>query len=105
MLTTRGLWQVAVLPLARLAAWLPRERWARPLDEWAPPPAEPRPPLEWALPKAAARREERRLLRSLSAHLFERYEGGAAAAARARARGRVATMGRGFRSVRVRGCA
>ena len=60
---------------SRLAAWLPRERWARPLDEWAPPPPAELPseaPL--LLPRAAAAREERRLLRSLSAHLFERWE-------------------------------
>ena len=29
-----------VLPLARLAAWVPRARWARPLEEWSPAPAD-----------------------------------------------------------------
>lgn len=53
----------ACLPLARIAAWVPRERWVRPLAEWAGP--------EGGVPSSL---NAEACLRSLSAHLLETWE-------------------------------
>mmetsp|Transcript_34530 Transcript_34530/g.72663 ORF Transcript_34530/g.72663 Transcript_34530/m.72663 type:complete len:517 (-) Transcript_34530:486-2036(-) len=48
----------AVLPLARLAAWVPREEWIRPLEKW----------------EGSDSESTDTALRSLIAHLLEQYE-------------------------------
>ena len=51
--------EFAVLPLARLAAWVARDRWVRPLEEWEG--------VDGGVDADAS-------LRSLSAHLLERWD-------------------------------
>ena len=51
----------SVLPLARLAAWVPREQWVRPLEEWAGP-------------TVADGTAYTGALRSLAEHLLELWE-------------------------------